>query len=254
MRKYIFEATTTVKDPTEVNWDDPFNDMELAPEEPAKVTPWASQDKPTDKTATQDLKRAGRAATQAATAGIQMPAAAGELLSRLNVPEVPDDEEAVPEPITPANLPAVISKEIAATDPNAVNPEWHAVANLPGNTSRAIRTLGKALFGAFTKTPTQDIVMIGNLGGQGPNSERDIRSVANWVVEHGRPVDTAAIDFAQVMPGYVAETKQYTAGGARFMLVRDAFGTYIYAWPESDSLDTVEQLPPGRSTKQIPGR
>lgn len=243
MRKYIFEATTTVKDPTEVNWDDPFGDMELAPEPApvAKVEPDKPQAKP-GQTPAPELKRASRAATQAATAGMQMPAAAGELLSRLNVPEVPDDEEAVPEPVTPANLPSVISKEIAATDPSAVNPEWHAVANLPGNVSRAIRTLGKALFGAFTKTPTQDIVMIGNLGGQGPNSERDIRSVANWVVKHGRPVDTAAIDFEPVMPGYEAETKQYTAGGARFMLVRDEFGTYIYAWPESDSLDSVEQI------------
>jgi hypothetical protein len=37
------------------------------------------------------------------------------------------------------------------------------------------------------------------------------------------------------MPGYTAETNQYTAGGIRWLLVRDFAGTYIYAWPEADS-------------------
>ena len=131
------------------------------------------------------------------------------------------------------------------SDPHAVNPTWHAVSNLPGNMSRAILTLGKSLFRAFTRTPTEDIVMIGNVGGQGPNTTREVRSVAAWVEKHGVPVDDATVDFNRSIPGYTADVKHYVVGGVRFKLVRDQFGDYIYAWPESDSIGGAPQITTG---------
>lgn len=192
-----------------------------------------------------DMPRASADKTARATANMTPTDAMRDMMSRMAVPDDDDldDDDVVPEPVRPDNVPAVIRREIANTDPNAINPEWHVVANLPGNMQRAIRQLGKALFGAFTRTPTQDITMIGNVAGQGPNSSRDVRGVINWIGNNGRRVDTAGIDFDRTIPGYRADITQHTVGGVRFMVVRDQFGEYVYAWPESDSLDSQEGLP-----------
>lgn len=232
---------TKVKDKIDIDLDAAFREPEnhpiaARPEEPK------AKDEPRV-----DLKRASAADTRAATSNITPTDDMRDLLSRINVPDdgYEDDiyvDDEIDEPVTVENLPAMISREIAMTDPNTVNPDWHTVANLPGNMSRAIRTLGRALFSAFTRTPTQDITMIGNLGGQGPNSARDVRAVTAWIREHGRDVDTANIDFDASIPGYSADIKQYAAGGVRFMVVRDQFGEYVYAWPEQDSLDNVAQI------------
>jgi hypothetical protein len=192
-----------------------------------------------------DMPRASAADTARATSGITPTDAMRDMMSRMRVPDdmdLDDDDGVVPQPIEPRNVPAVIRREIANTDPNAINPDWHVVANLPGNMQRAIRQLGRALFSSFTRTPTQDITMIGNVAGQGPNSSRDVRGVMDWVRRNGTEVDTANIDFDQTIPGYEASIVQHTVGGVRFMLVRDQFGEYVYAWPESDSIGSQAQI------------
>ena len=65
------------------------------------------------------------------------------------------------------------------------SPDFHKVSNLPGNMSRAIRSLGKQLFRSMTRTPTDDIYVVANLGGQGPNSTQEVNAVANWVRKNG---------------------------------------------------------------------
>ena len=233
----LSEADTKYKDKTgfDLDWDTMFD-------EPAdhKVTTTSNKSD-----SVPAMPTASKAATAAATARINPTDQMRDMLSKLDRSQFPDtgetDQVPEPEPVTPENLPAIISKQIATTG-GTVTPEWHAVANLPGNADRVINMLGKQLFGAFTRTPTKQINMIGNLGGQGPNTVEEVRSVANWVVQNGRPVDTATLDFDKIMPGYKAEIKMYSAGGVRFELVRDAFGDYIYAWPESDSIDAQQQV------------
>jgi hypothetical protein len=227
-----------VKDKTDfdLDWDTMFDE----PVNHKVSTTTAKKDK-----SVPDLKRASAAKTATATAHITPTDAMRDTLAKLDRSKFPagtDDAEHIPEPpTTPQNLPSVISREIATTG-GTVTPEWHTVSNLPGNVDRAIRMLGKRLFGAFTRTPTKDIIMIGNLGGSGPNTEEEVRSVANWVVKNGRLVDDAEIDFSDVMPGYKAQTRHYSTGSVRFQLVKDDHGTYIYAWPESDSLDRQEKI------------
>ena len=232
------EADTKVRDKTgfDLDWDTMFNEPENH-----KVTTTAPQ---SDK-AVPDLKRASKEKTAAATANITPTDAMRDTLSKLDRSKFPadtDDVDHVPElPPTPENLPSVISKQISTTG-GTVTPEWHTVSNLPGNADRAIKMLGKQLFGAFTRTPTSDIIMIGNLAGRGPNTVEEIRSVANWIVNNGRLVNDAEIDFSNVMPGYKAQTRHYSTGAVRFEIVQDDHGQYIYAWPESDSLDRQEQV------------
>jgi hypothetical protein len=241
-------AEPAYKEPesSETDWDNIFNEPENKPIATRPEEPKAKE-KGAEPQVT--LKRGSAADTRRATANITPTDDMRDMMSRINVPmddhgddydlDYPED---IPEPVTPENLPSVISKQIAMHDPNMVNPTWHTVSNLPGNLSRAIRTLGRAVFGAFTRTPTSDITMIGNLGGQGPNSSREVNTVAGWLKQNGREVDTANIDFDATIPGYNAPIKQYSVGGVRFMMVKDQFGDYIYAWPESDSLDRVDQI------------
>jgi hypothetical protein len=246
--KRLIEADrpTDVKDKTEIDWDTMFDEPTSKGELSANTKSSAAS-KAAGPLATPKLKVGAAGDTRKATAAMSPTDAMRDMMSKINmpVPAEPDtpSQDVVPhEPITPENVPAVISKEIEMSDPTMVQPTWHAVANLPGNMSRSILTLGKVLFGAFTKTPTRDIVMIGNVGGQGPNSTKEVRSVAAWVVENGRDVDTAHMDFGATIPGYSADVKQYIAGGVRFMLVKDQFGDYIYSWPEVDSVGGAKQI------------
>jgi hypothetical protein len=180
-----------------------------------------------------------------------------DLLGRMRDIEA-DDEEGYPdqEPenlpstqVNTQNLPAVAGQALQAS--GVQNPDFHKVANLPGNMSRAIRTLGKQLFGAFTRTDTKDIWMIGNLNGQGPNSRQEVNAVAGWAREHGEDIGTGDIDFDTSIPGYSAEIQQYSAGGIRWLVVRDEFGDYVYSWPERDSLQQRNRGEIGRDTARL---
>lgn len=151
--------------------------------------------------------------------------------SDVDEPEIPNTEVVVH---TAADVPTVVSKSMVAA--GFVDPDFHLVANLPGNISSAIRQLGKQLFSSLTTTPTDKISMVGNLGGQGPNSMKEVHAVANYVKEHGEDLGPGEIDFDKIMPGYKAKIHNFKAEGVHFMLVKDDFGNYIYAWPANTSV------------------
>lgn len=162
------------------------------------------------------------------------------LISRLaslgkNVSMDDTDTDAVPqEPHKPETLPAVISHEMRVA--GYLEPDWHLVANLPGNMSAQIRQLGKVLFKTFTKTPTDKITMVANVMGQGPNSSSEINAVVAYLKKNGENLGPGNIDFDNIMPGYTADIHEYRAAGIHFMLVKDEYGQYIYSWPEGASL------------------
>jgi hypothetical protein len=167
-----------------------------------------------------------------------------DLLGRMRDIEADPDDPGYPDPdqdnqlahrVDNRNLPAVAGQALDAG--GVQSPQFHKVANLPGNMSRGIRTLGRHLFRSLTRTPTDDIWMIANLGGQGPNTRQEVNAVANWVRNHGDDLGDGDIDFDATIPGYNAEIRQYSAAGIRWLLVQDQFGNYIYSWPEQDSVD-----------------
>jgi hypothetical protein len=116
---------------------------------------------------------------------------------------------------------------------------------------RAIRTLGKQLFRSMTRTPTEDIWMIANLGGRGPNSSAEVNAVAGWIRKNGEDLGPGDIDFDTSIPGYQADIHQYTAGGIRWLLVRDEFGNYIYSWPETDSVENANARELGQDRPRL---
>jgi hypothetical protein len=246
------KTTTQTKTKPDVKFDpfQPKPDQPLAnrPEEPKGA------DKPADPT----MRRATAASTRRATGSIHASDQMRDMLSRMRDIEIDPDLAPYPvdEPtldistqVNTENLPAVAGEALQAA--GVTSPEFHQVARLPGNMSQMIRQLGKVLFGSMTTTATEDIYMIGNLGGQGPNTRQEVNAVANWVRNHGDDLGPGDIDFDRVMPGYSAQTQQYVAAGVRWLLVKDFAGEYIYAWPESDSKTAGSQAQLGREPKRL---
>jgi hypothetical protein len=186
--------------------------------------------------------RASQHDTLRATQGIHHPGMRDMLNRMRDIEADPDDpgypthdqDNAIQHHVDNQNLPAVAGQALQAAGQQ--NPQFYRVADLPGNMSRAIRTLGRHLFRSLTNTPTDDIWMVANLNGQGPNSVQEVNAVAHYAREHGEDLGDGNIDFAQTIPGYDADIHQYSAGGIRWLVVQDQFGHYIYSWPEQDSV------------------
>lgn len=265
-RDYLFEAERRrqpeeddepERKPTKDKQKDPFADFDdlFAPRDdklPAAPEPERRQDEPPQQGGDDRRRRASQGDTQRAAGGIEPNQRMRDLLGRMRDIENDPDDPGYPDPEPPqdlpdvrvnnANLPAVAGANLRAAGQQ--DPDFHKVANLPGNMSRAIRTLGRQLFRSFTRTDTDDIWMVGNLGGQGPNSRQEVNAVASWIRDNGEDMGTGDIDFDTSIPGYQADIQQYSAGGIRWLLVRDEFGDYIYSWPEQDSIQQ-------RNTPQI---
>jgi hypothetical protein len=211
-----------------------------APEKPKDREPDDDQAEP-DRDPRQ---RARQSDTQRAAAGITPTDRMRDLMSRMRDIDADPDDPGYPDPEPPEelphvrvnteNLPAIAGERLQAA--GVQNPDFHQVANLPGNMNRAIRTLGRALFRSFTRTPTEDVWMVGNLNGQGPNSRQEVNAVAGWVRDTGERITDGDIDFDTTIPGYTADIQQWRAAGIRWLLVRDEFGDYVYSWPERDSI------------------
>ncbi len=227
------------------------------------------------------LKQSTASQTRAATAGVTLPAEAGEKLSFLQnlglEDEITDDQAMAiagrdadqdvdlavgrPEPRTPGTdvanietMPDVINKEISKHAP--VEPDWHQIKNLPGYIKAAIRAMGRQVFGTFTKTKIEDIQVIANLGGQGPNTEREINAVAGFLKDNGTRDTDGEMNFQRSIPEYDAEFKMYSADGFTFMVVQDDYGDYIYSWPTADNKygqpeSSTRSIGQGSSTRRI---
>jgi len=246
-RDYLKEAekTKTKTKDADVDWaglDDllkPKADQPLVKKEPEDSNQEPETDSDQDR-----RKKASQRDTQRAASGIAPTDRMRDLLNRMNDIDADPDDPGYPDPEPPedlpstrvntANLPAVAGARLQAA--GVQEPDFHKVSNLPGNMNRAIRTLGRALFRSLTRTETDDVWMVGNLNGQGPNSRAEVNAVAGWVRDTGERVTDGEIDFDTTIPGYQADIQQWTASGIRWLLVRDEFGDYVYSWPETDSV------------------
>ena len=197
------------------------------------------------------VNKASVAKTLAATGKIKPTRAMQDMLGKMLDIKLDDDlpsYDASVEPKPPETLPTVVVKTttLAATAEYALRkagylvPDFHQVAALPGNIKDQIRQLGRSLFKTMTVTPTNKIFVVANLGGMGPNTDREVQSVADWVRENGQDYGDGSINFDRSIPGYEAETHMYTAAGITWLLVKDFAGQYIYAWPEKESVFRIE--------------
>lgn len=229
------------KKPTKTKQKSNLDDLNLNGPSDANLPANAPKDAPLSDKPAPKQRIASRADTVQRTRSVQLDPEALRHLQNLH-DNMPDDGEEADaemgrpeevEPPPPETLPALIQTQMAAA--GFLEPDWHLVSNLPGNMSRQIMQLGKALFATFTTTPTDKITMIASLGGMGPNTPREINAVAAYCKSQGVDLGPGEIDFSQIMPGYAADVHNYEAGGVHFMLVKDFMGQYIYSWPANTS-------------------
>lgn len=135
--------------------------------------------------------------------------------------------------VTPETVPATVNRAMAPA--GLVEPKWKMVADMPGYLAQSIRQLGAAVFDQYTSTPIDQIQVVANVRGQGPNEMRELNALGKYAVEKGTPVTSGEIDFEGSIPGYKAQVKVFTVGDVQVMLVKDEMGQYAYAWPASQS-------------------
>lgn len=155
------------------------------------------------------------------------------------------------EPVEPTTLPKIISRELATA--GEVVPEWHMVKNLPAYLASAVRHIGRAVFKPFTRTPIEDIQVIANLLGKGPNTELEMNAVAGYLVKRGHRNRDAEIIFHDKIPDYGADIKVFKSRGVTYMMVKDFAGSYIYAWPSDHEYEKLaqESVMEAKKQKQI---
>lgn len=238
------------------SWDDLLRPDFATGQVPSTASPGSSSRTSDQDRSAPELRRASQADTLRATQRITPTQRMRDLMNRMQDIQGTDDA-GYPEPETadvPAvsvdtdNLPRVANQALQAA--GVQNPQWHQVANLPGNMQRAVRMLGRALFGGLTSTPTEDIYMVGNVMGQGPNTAQEVSAVAAWIRANGRDLGRGDIDFAGSIPGYQADIRTYDAAGIRWLMVQDEFGRYIYAWPRDHSRNLENSNEPARLSRE----
>jgi hypothetical protein len=200
-----------------------------------------------------EIRRADGDTTRSRLSGMRPNDQMRDMLNRIdmNQDDEIDDAEAArraglggaerPEPgqrfevdrVRPADVPMVLNNQLRAAGEQM--PEWHTINNLPGYMQRAIRGMGRQMFGMMTRTPLEQIMTIANVNGQGPNTDAEMRAVAAYLVQNGQDLGPVQIGFGQAIPGYEPDVREYTAMGMRFHVVRDQMGQYIYAYPEQDA-------------------
>lgn len=149
---------------------------------------------------------------------------AANYLQGLHASSITDDSE-LPIPVTPENLPAIISTAVGRYGQDV---KWHMVKNLPVYMSSAIRSIGRQVFAPFTKTPIEKIQVLSSL----TNSDHELSVIGDWIAKNGRKNDRMTMQFEKVFPGYDAQIDVWQAEGYTFVVVKDFMGKYIYAWPE----------------------
>jgi hypothetical protein len=258
-KTYFYEAQTKTKTKSKI---DLGPDLDTQHDQPlANRTPDREPEAPA---AAPERKKASAAQTAQATQGIHtshLPKINADAAARFMAAHEPNDDEwdgfpdEEPETlpstqVNTENLPAVAGHALQAT--GTQNPDFHKVSNLRGNMSDVIRTLGKAVFASLTRTNTRDIWMVGNLPKMErnretgriepketnyPNSTAEVNAVANWAKKHGEDIGPGSFDMPDMFDTpQTFHYHQYSAAGIRWLLVNDIGGTYVYSWPESDSI------------------
>jgi len=152
-----------------------------------------------------------------------------------------DEDEGVPDPIDPENLPVRKTPITNLTDRNPL--EWFTIEQLPGYAQKEIRILGNLIFKEYTNTPLKNIKILATL----TNRMNDLERVAATLKKRGRKIMDVQYDFEQTIPDYKVELATlYRYNDNDYLVMKDFAGYYIYSWPSNQS-----KLPAGMNRAQL---
>ena len=236
---------------TNTDWDSLFGEIPTQQSNNLPSAPGSTQNRPQPvdggpkQRPTPTMRTADANTTRQRTAGVATPAMIDKLRNvDVSAPdEITDAQARINAGVdvdttnqltvrTARDLPTVMST--ALTQVTDIVPEWHMVKHLPGYLASGIRSIGRAVFAPFTRTPIEQIQVLANLGSGAPNSQREIDAVVGFLKQYGHRSTEAEIQFHDRIPDYDAKIQVYAAMGYTFVLVKDFAGNYIYSWPEAD--------------------
>lgn len=104
---------------------------------------------------------------------------------------------------------------------------WRQLKQMPAHVLNNIRQIGRSIFGRLTDTPLEEIFTLSTVFG---DDDEDVRRMIEWLQKYGVKQQYTPYDFSNVMPGYKTKELLYNVDEYQFLIVRDAMGSYIYAW------------------------
>lgn len=238
----LFEAGEKSKTQTKMNFGNEVNLDDLFSPKPKHNIAAAKQNRNVE------LKRATKDQTARAVGNVRMDDRSQSFLSQIANSDLEDDRpartrtpDARPEPKTPGQELARTGNSLANTSTDLAKkgipePNWHQVENLPGYMVSAIRAIGRRIFSPLTNTDMEDIDILANVNGSGPNTDAEIKLVSGYLQTNGQRNFEGEMDFNQsVLQGYKADIQLWVAGDREYLAVKDHAGQYIYSWPLTDS-------------------
>lgn len=130
--------------------------------------------------------------------------------------------------------------------------DWMGVDQLPGYMQTGIRRMGRVVFSPLTKTRLEDMSILANLGGHGPNKQMELNAVAKYAQSNATQTRDLAMSFGEMIPGYEPDAKLYVTPHDTYLVVQDEMGQYIYSWESKDTKDAfVKSIDDGSSTKSL---
>lgn len=160
--------------------------------------------------------------------------------------------EANPEPKRTNEL-VVLSRSVF--DPNRkvegpkININWHKLVTfIDANPDKTMWDKAMLLFSVFPecktameaalaggKDPVEEINLLFNMGGNGPNKDFEIEAMEKWISKNAVQIPTDTLDFSQAFPDYIPVVRTYQNNYNTFIFVAEKFGEtvckYIYTLP-----------------------
>lgn len=181
-------------------------------------------------------KKIGKAASRANTAN--MPAinhdALNDLADHEEMRNTHHERHGTPEPKDDQAL-TKTTKEVRGA--GRIHADWMNVDQLPGYMQHGIRAMGRIVFKPLTRTDLEDINILANLGGHGPNEAVEMNAVANFARKNATETRDMSMQFGEMIPGYEPEVKLYVTPNDTYLVVQDDMGRYIYSWESKNTKD-----------------
>ncbi len=154
------------------------------------------------------------------------------------------------DPEEPTNALAKTTKDVRAA--GKAKADWMGVDQLPGYMQTGIRRMGRVVFSPLTRTKLENISILANLGGHGPNKQMELNAVAHYAMKNATETRDLSMQFGEMIPGYEPEAKLYVTPHDTYLVVRDEMGQYIYSWESKDTKDAfVRSIEDGGSPKSL---
>ena len=137
--------------------------------------------------------------------------------------------------VVSTDIPGIVRREVKELDP--IVPKYHQVRDLSDEMREPIRALSR-VFEILTSTNIDNIQVLANANGSGPNSEEELDATTKWIKQRGERDNSTIKAFHEAIPGIHLHLEIYKTDGITHLLNHDEHGQFIYSWPSAEDVAT----------------